>query len=273
MKMCIKLFLAAAWLSLLFTGCSGKSGNVTPSETPSTTQEPASATPTDSVASTPTATPTQGIVLSDCLERMQPFGGDEQKGFLSVIGVLDGHKVYNAYLQTYKEREEKGFVIGWGADSIVWSKEPISKNNIRGPFLSEAWNLLEDDELVFLAIGATATIEVYETAEREAHDAWIAEGNSEEDWRKAGQVVWEVKREARIKAGQEAVKGLAATLYAEGCPIIDIGEHKGQQYVTTIISKAKILDIRVRGGEGFNYVIYEESWLRYAEADNREWIH
>ncbi|MCR5377243.1 MAG: hypothetical protein K6E71_10910 [Lachnospiraceae bacterium] len=270
MKKCIRLLSVTLFVLLLFVGCSGKSGNVTPSETPSVTQEPASATPTDSVEVTPTATPTQGIVFSDCLERMQPFEGDEQKGFLSVIGVLDGHKVYNAYLQTYKEREEKGFVIGWGDDWTVWSKDSPSKNNIRGPYLTGALNLLEDDEYVFLAVIATPTLEVLEAAEQKAHDAWIAEGNTEADW--YNYLGYEAKREALSQAGVKAIEGLADVLYAEGCPIIVVGEYYGP-YVTTIISKQKLLDICERGGETFNYIFYEESWLRYAEANNREWRH
>ena len=270
MRKCVRLLSATFFVVLLLTCCSGKSGNVTPSETPSVTQEPASATPTDSVDVTPTATPTPGIVFSDCLERMQPFEGDESKEFLSVIGVLDGHKVYNAYLQTYKEREENGFVIGFGADWMVWGKDSPSKNNLRGPYLTGALNLMENDECVFLAVIATPTMEVLEAAEQEAHDAWIAEGNTEADWH--NYLGDEARREALSQAWVKAIEGLADVLYAEGCPIIAVGEYYGA-YVTTIISKQKLLDICERGGETFNYVFYEESWLRYAEANNRTWVH
>ncbi len=268
MKKCIRLLSVTLFVLLLFVGCSGKSGNVTPSETPSVTQEPASATPTDSVEVTPTATPTQGIVFSDCLERMQPFEGDERKGFLAVVGVLDGHKVYNAHVQFYDEYQ--GY-YGWAPVQPIWSKDETSKGDMRGPFLSGAYNLLNDSEYVFLAILASPTLEMLEMVSEKAHDAWIAEGKTEEDWLRYD-LGGAVRREAESQAWQEVNERVPEALYAEGCPIIDVGEHLAP-YVTTVVSKAKLRELSERGGETFNYIFYEESWLRWAEKNDREWVH
>ena len=53
-----------------------------------------------------------------------------------------------------------------------------------------------------MAVIATPTLEVLEAAEQKAHDAWIAEGNTEADWH--NYLGYEAKREALSQAGVKA---------------------------------------------------------------------
>ena len=264
MKKSLCMLLMIIVLSLCFFGCSGNSVNSTPDVTPTETIAPA--TPTESKEPSPTepptATPTEGIKLSDCLERMQPIENEEKVDAFTAIGILDGHKVYNVLFETYDSR---GF--GFVPVSTVVSKDEESKPNLRGPLMPIVF--LNDDDYIYVAVIASPTQEALDSAIQEAHDRWISEGGTEEDWRdeqKGGQV----KKRVRSEASAEATKGFIDALYAEGCPIIDIIDYQST-YATTIISVAKLLELNDRGGETFNYVFYNESWPRWQKEHTDQW--
>ena len=272
MKKSLCMLLMIIVLSLCFFGCSGNSVNSTPDVAPTETIAPA--TPTESKEPSPTepptATPTEGIKFSDCLERMEPVENGENIEGLTVIGILDGHKVYNVLFETYDARSLGS--IGFPPVLTIVSKYLRNKPNLRGPFLPT--NYLADEDYVYVAVVASPTEEALDSAIQEAHDRWIAEGGTEEDWRdeqKGGQV----KKRVRSEASAEATKGFIDALYAEGCPIIDIIDYQST-YATTIISVAKMLELNARGGDTFSYVFYNESWPRWQKEHTdqwREWTH
>ena len=272
MKNRVRILLIILVIGVFCCGCSNNPSNSTPSEAPKATEAPASATPTESIEPSPTvpptATPTEGIKFSDCLERMEPVEYEDKVDVFTVIGILDGHKVYNVLFETYE-----GYgPLGFAPVSMVVSKYSPSKPNIRGPLMPIS--LLADDDYVFVAVDAAPTQEALDSAIQEAHDRWIAEGGTEEDWlneQKGGQV----KKKVRSEAWEEATEGYIDVLYAEGCPIIGIEDYQGI-YATTIISVAKLLELNDRGGETFNYVFYNKSWPRWQKEHTdqwREWRH